>query len=270
MNTLIDVDSAIGEHRFWLQILGDHSRFIFYSLAPTESEYILTAQNFIILFDNLLKQAQKLTTETELEELNRKIYEAVYRLREYKIRLLSLSITSDLKIHLPPTFFNDMLNELEEYLNILNSLMYGYTPMHHPLHYHLLWLNDAIGHAASVMSLLDPIEKDLIKQADHFENQFDDLNLKAVTMNGYLRSGIRDFAALDQLNKQAWTTMNSFIELLENLRDGRMDHKVLGTLMPLMTDHMLREECYYLQKLSQSTDTVRPPDCTSLSPRLEV
>lgn len=30
------------EHRFWLQILGDHSRFIFLNLAPVETELLCT------------------------------------------------------------------------------------------------------------------------------------------------------------------------------------------------------------------------------------
>ncbi|WP_144553714.1 DUF2935 domain-containing protein [Peribacillus simplex] len=42
------------EHRFWLQILGDHSRFIHESLAPIELENIEIALEFIQIFDTLL------------------------------------------------------------------------------------------------------------------------------------------------------------------------------------------------------------------------
>jgi hypothetical protein len=270
MDLTNSLDTALSEHRFWLQIMGDHARFIFYSLSPTESEYILTAQSFIILFDQLLHQTEALSSSTELEELNRKAYEAVYRFRELKIELLSMSINSDLKSQLSSSLYNDMLNELEEYLSILNSLMQGHSPLFHPLHYHLLWLGDAIGHSAWIKASLDLVEKDLKRQADQYEQQFDDLNFKALTLNGYLRTGLSHFAALDRLNEQVWSHINSFMEFLENIRDRRTDNKVLGTLLPLMADHMLREECYYLQKLTQSTDNVRKPDCDPISPRLEV
>jgi hypothetical protein len=263
------IETALYEHRFWLQIMGDHSRFIFFSLPPTESEYILTAQEFIILFDQLLEQSHKQLSETELEELSRKAYEATYRLREFKTELLSMSLTSDLKSHLPPSFYNDMLNELEEYLFILNSLMNGQDPLLHPLHYHMLWLTDAVGHAASVSSALDLVEKDLIERAYCFEIQFHDLNTKALMMNGYLRSGLSSFPSLDRLNEQAGNAILVFLEFLENLRDQRMDGRVLGTLMPLMADHMAREECYYLWKLSLSSSNVRKPDCDPGRPRLE-
>lgn len=270
MDAFINVDAALSEHRFWLQIMGDHSRFIFFSMAPTESEFILTAQEFIILFDQLLEQSHKKLSITELEELNRKAYEATYRLREFKTVLLSISLTSDLNSQLTSSFFNDMLNELEEYMFILNSMMNGQTPLLHPLHYHILWLTDAIGHSASIIAGLDFIEKDLINLSNHFEIQFQDLNTKAFMMNGYLRTGLINFPSLERLNEQAAIAINGFMEFLSNLRDQRMDKKVLGTLMPLMADHMYREECYYLLKLSQSTSNIRKPDCDPASPRLEV
>lgn len=264
------MDSALSEHRFWLQILGDHSRFIFFSLAPTETEYILTAQEFIILFDQLLEQAHKRLSTTELEELNRKTYEAAYRLREFKIDLLSMSLTSDLKTHLPPSFYNGMLNELEEYLFILNSMMNGQLPLLHPLHYHSLWLTDAVGHAASVKSEIDFIEKDFTNLSYQYELQFQDLDTKSLTLNGFLRTGLSKFPALDRFNEQADVVMNEFMEFLGTIRDQRLDGKVLGTLMPLMADHMYREECYYLLKLSLSTQNVKKPECDPTSPRLEV
>ena len=45
---------ALFEHRFWLQILGDHSRFILNALSPTETKEIQIAENFIPIFDQLL------------------------------------------------------------------------------------------------------------------------------------------------------------------------------------------------------------------------
>ena len=44
-------------HSFWLQILGDHSRFIYEALAPVQKEEIEKASKFIQVFDTLLDQA---------------------------------------------------------------------------------------------------------------------------------------------------------------------------------------------------------------------
>jgi hypothetical protein len=42
-------ETALFEHRFWLQVLGDHSRFILYALSPKESSEIQTAEQFILI-----------------------------------------------------------------------------------------------------------------------------------------------------------------------------------------------------------------------------
>jgi len=269
LNNIVDIASALSEHRFWLQIMGDHARFIFSSLAPTESEYILIAQEFIILYDQLLEQSLQQLSITETEEVSRKAYEATYRLREFKIELLSLSLTSKLKSQLPPSFYNDTLNELEEYLFILNSLINGHLPILHPIHYHMLWLTDAVGHAAFIVSTLDFVEKELIKIASQYEIDFRDLNTKALIMNGFLRTYLETFPALERLNEQSVILINDFKEFISKIRDQRLDSKILGTITPLMADHMYREECYYLLKLSQTMSNIRKPDCDPTSPRLE-
>lgn len=263
-------ETVIFEHRFWLQILGDHARFIFISLAPSEAEYLMTAQEFIRLFDQLLNEIQKELTQAELESLNRKAYEASYKFREFKLELLAMSLTSDLKTHLPPSFYNDMLNEIEEYLLILNSLKNGTCPLLHPVHYHILWLTDAVGHASTLVAELDFVEKDLIDRSRKYEMQFQDLNVKSQIMNGYLRTHLGNFSALERLNEQVGYVITDFMGFLEELKNQRTDGKILGTLLPLMADHMAREECYYLWKLSQTTRNIRQPKSDPGRPRIEI
>ena len=270
MDTMPYPDTILEENRFWLQIMGDHARFIFFSLAPIESEYLMTAQQFILIFDDFLNEIHNTLSAQEMEELLNKTYNEVHRFRDFKLELLAMSLTSDLKTHLPSTFYNDMLNELEEYLQLLAALQEGRPILLHPLHYHMLWLSDAIGHSASIAAELDPIEKDLIDLSSRYELQFEDLYSKALIMIGYLRTQLISFPSLNRLNDQAATAIRNFTEFLDTLRDQKTDKKVLGTLMPLMADHMSREECYYLWKLSQTTDTVRKPDCNPTRPRMDV
>lgn len=47
---------ALFEHQFWLQIMGDHARFIFDSLASSEGEEVQKAHYFIRMFDQMLKE----------------------------------------------------------------------------------------------------------------------------------------------------------------------------------------------------------------------
>lgn len=256
------------EHRFWLQIMGDHARFLTFSLAATEEESIRRAAEFIRAFDRLLDIARQTVSEEEYEALSEEAKECTHSFREFKLQLQSLTLFSKLKIHLSSTFFNHMINELDEYLFTLRTIRENKRPVFHPLHYHLLWLSDGAAHANGVSDFLDETEKDLIAKSDAYSRQFTDLYIKAIETNGYLRTNLRDFPALSRLNRSAYSAMVLFKEFLEDLAKMRADGQVLGTLMPLMADHMAREECYYLEKLSQSADLPKP-DCSPTRPRFE-
>lgn len=164
MKNDVDVrDHMLFEHRFWLQILGDHARFIHDSLAPKEEEEIERAKYFIESFDTLLEFARKNLSAEELNTLTQHASAETEQLRAFKLHLLERHLVGKIAISLSPTFLNHMVNELEEM---------------------------------------------------------------------------------------------------------RMQNELLGVLTPLMADHMSREECYYLMKLSEVSD-VQAPDCYPTKPRVE-
>ncbi|MGX6444110.1 DUF2935 domain-containing protein [Neobacillus sp. K501] len=253
------------EHRFWLQILGDHSRFIFEALAPVETEDINKANTFIKVFDMLLNRAKSenpanLSVDAEVE---------VIKLREFKLDLIRKHLYGKVKIHLSPTFINHMVNELEEYLRILKHLKAQQTlPIYHELHHHLVWLLDAAGHAGAISDSLDHVEKRLKEKSDLYTKYFEDFYLKAVEMAGYLRTNITTFPALEKMNKDVSLEMKLFQNFLQELEELELSAQVLGTFSPLMADHMFREECYYLMKLAESTDLAKP-DCDPAKPRIK-
>jgi hypothetical protein len=171
-------------------------------------------------------------------------------------------------IELPPTFINHMLNELEEYLCILNFIMTKSIPMANPVHYHLLWLLDGAGHGTAIGNSLDDVEKKLKEKSRSFTRDFEDLYQKAVEMAGYLRTKQKDFSALNRFNIEAEKKMMEFVKFLEDIEKLKLEKELLGTINPLMPDHMLREECYYLTKLS-SVSEVAQPGCDPARPRIK-
>lgn len=256
------------EHRFWLQILGDHTRFIINALPCTEVSLVKKTEYFKCLFDKLLNIARNDLQERNLNQLTKSAYNATQELKSFKLYLLSKKIAGKITFNMSPTFLNHMLNELEEYLHVLNCYFNNRTFLTGPIHYHLLWLPDGSGHASSISASLDMTEKKLIKYSKKFAKTFDNLYLQAIEFKGYMRTGLCKFPALDALNKNSNSEMNCFKEFLENLKLGVLEKKVLGTLAPLVLDHMYREECYYQIKLSQSS-TVKCPECDPTKPRIE-
>lgn len=259
------VKSARFEHLFWLQILGDHSRFLHDALAPSQKEEIEKAAAFIRVFDALLSQAKF----QHPMELSAKAEEEVVKLREFKLDLMRKHLISKIKIHLSPTFLNHMVNELEEYLRILKHLKEGQVPpVYHELHHHLLWLLDAAGHAEAITINLDGVEKGLREKSGSFKKHFKAFYLKAIEMAGYLRTNLTTFPALAKMNSDTQLEMKLFQTFLQELEELGLSNQALGTFAPLMADHMFREECYYLMKLAESAN-LEMPNCDPAKPRIK-
>lgn len=271
MNYSCDESVILFEHRFWLQILGDHSRFIFNSLVPTEAPEIEKACMFIHIFDQLLEDSRHLPAMPEIETLTEEALDKTKKLRCFKLHLLERHLLEIFNFHLPPTFLNHMVNELDEYLRILLSLSCGkdFSDFaQHSLHHDLLWLPDAVGHAGAIASDLDDVEQDLIETSHCFMKNFKALHEKALEFKGYLRTNLLEFPALNRLNCQVSSKMSEFMEFLHEIRELVCDKEALGTLVPLIPDHMLREECYFLIKLAEVAN-IPKPGCDPTRPRLE-
>jgi hypothetical protein len=257
------------EQRFWLQVLGDHGRFIHMSLGPDEQEEIQRAEYFITAFDQLLDIARNMPAQHDISRLNALAFQKAQELRAFKLHLLRRHLTGTIKINLSPSFLNHMVNEAEEAIAIMRVLQTGeIPPLQDPLHHHLLWLDDAYGHAASISGSLDFAENRLKEMSDGFVKHFMDFFIKAVELAGYTRTTLRKFPALDRFNRQVELEMLLFREFLRELKELGLTREMLGTLMPLMADHMAREECYYLTKLSWVSE-VKPPGCDPAQPRVE-
>lgn len=162
-----------------------------------------------------------------------------------------------------------MINELEEYQRILKHLKAGQvSPVYHELHHHLVWLLDAAGHSEAISSNLDGVEKRLREKSDSFTKHFEDFYLKAVEMAGYLRTNVTTFPALAKFNSDTQLEIKLFQRFLQEIEELRLSNQALGTFAPLMADHMFREECYYLMKLSESAN-LDTPNCDPAKPRIK-
>ena len=262
---------ALFEHQFWLQILGDHARFITTSLAPTvERPVIEQAQYFIVIFDQLLQEARQVNSEVEISVLTQQAFEQAQAIRQFKLELLKAHVTTGLQSSLSPTFFNHMVNEVEEYLQVLGFLLSNQQPpLLNPLHYHLLWLKDAEGHAAALASRFDAVERDWIDRSESYRITFNNYYNKSVELTGYQRTGLCEFPALARFNITVTTKMTDFQNLLRLIEEQVRSKEILSVLTPLTPDHMDREECYYLTKLAQ-VSRLKPPNCDPTRPRVEM
>lgn len=201
-------------------------------------------------------------------QLNQQAYQQANEIRKFKLELIKEHLIGHISIHLTPGFINHMVNEVEEYIRVLEYLTTGKVPpISHEVHHHLLWLMDAAGHAGAINDTLDGSEQKLKKKTHEFTKTFNDFYLKAVEMAGFLRTYVQEFPALERFNHQAEIEMKVFKEFLRELEELELQGAVLDTFSALMADHMAREECYYLIKLAESSG-LEMPKCDPTKPRV--
>jgi hypothetical protein len=190
------IEQSKFEHRFWLQVLGDHSRFIYNSLSPQEIELIPIAKFFVGRFDQLLERSRTEMDAGGWQGFAREVQPAVEELRKYKLDIINRHLQKKVQIGLPPTFLNHMVNELDEYRKNLGYLVRGE---------------------------IVPVKSEVAE----------------------------------------------FKEYLEFLKMMLGKAEVIGTVGPLIPDHMAREECYYLHRLHRSDpQNVPRPECDPTRPRV--
>jgi hypothetical protein len=240
-------EEALFELRFWLQMLGDHIRFIYDSMGPKEVTYIQQAGSLINLFDNLLARVRQPMSDQQLGAVLSESKQASEHLRVFKLNILKEHLVGKVTTNLPPTFYSHMVDELDEFLRLLSYYVQGQSPPAvHPLHHDLLWLLDASGHADAIHSRLDYREEKLKEKLSHFVKDFAAFYIKAVDLTKYLRANVFEFPAIAKFHSDVELEMLIFQQFLRELEELRMNKEALGVLAPLMPDHMFREECYYL------------------------
>lgn len=258
----------ISDNQFWLQIMGDNARFILFALSHMETNEIETAQAFVSLFDSLLVSARDNLTGDQLQQLNQEAFHATQDFRKFILKVLRRQINQPNIIYLHPAPLNSMVNETEEYLNILTAYMQNKKPDLTPIHLNLMWLLDAYAHAKNLANYIDITHQDILIETLRFSDNFNALFMRALLLNGLLRTGLTNLPALDQLSIDSANEMLSFKKFIEEIQTFVRQKKILGILAPLYLDHIQREICYIITNLS-TVSAVAPPNCNPSSPRIE-
>lgn len=69
------------------------------------------------------------------------------------------------------------------------------------------------------------------------------------------------------MNKEVQLEIELFRGFLAEVEEMELNKEMLSTFSPLMADHMMREECYYLIKVAESAQT-KMPSCDPTKPRI--
>lgn len=240
------------EYQFWTGILADHARFIVESLKPDEEKLLLQAREFHLAFGQLQEAARhRLEPAAAMGAL-----QGARSLIGFKQHLLDLALEQKVGLHMAPNLLNHMIQEGEQFLKVAEWLREGQWPPLplFTLDAHNLWLTDAAGHAAALQARLDPTEAELRQQAAHFEHLFNGLHRRAWELWRMLERHLRPVPALRALTRAAIHHTDLFRQWLERLARELVEARVLTHATPLLVEHMVREEMYYLEKLRAAAE----------------
>jgi hypothetical protein len=279
------IANTIRETWFWTEILGDHAQLLHENLAPSEEQAIRWSRQFQTGFRTLGSQAAELAKSAGIrgpagsyaltgrpeepeplmrldgQELNRYAAESAQvahravdlltSLRGFKEQVLQQQLDCQIKLGFGPVLVAHMITEAEEAHRTLTRAREHapLPPSLEALHHHLIWLPDASGHAVALHNSLDGVERPLREQAEAFSQVFNGLQIKALELYSMLRVAPRMVGALKRLNQDSMARIAAFRAFLLELREHAEGCELMGSLMPLLADHMLREELYYTEQL---------------------
>ena len=234
----------------------DHTEFILTALSSREIEAINTAKFMQNGFNSIWNEAGSMMRVPEPKAVTGLLNRSkamVLSMIGFKRALLQRLLKCEIELNLTPTFVNHMINEATEFYRTLCTIQSNipFNKTMENIRLHKIWMPDAAGHAANIAAELDAVETELVREAEDFRKIFDNLFIKANELGLMLeRTGLEN-GALRYLNEEVHKAMGKFIVFLEKILRLRQQCKALGVLKPLVPDHMIREERYYLSRLQK-------------------
>jgi len=240
--------NRLEEARFWTRILQEHALFIKLGLPADQKKAREEAQSFIELFGNLRKRLEK-ADKLEGDLLN-DLIKAVKSIITFKAELLRQIIQcKEAAGSNYPLLLDHIRREAERFLGLLLKPV-PKDPLELLLVQEVFWLRIMKEHIEFVIHLLDPSERELIKQAEEFRRTF-----------SMLLETARDLESMDDTMPKNFNTAIRFTEeVVRNtiqLRDFKLAAYELATLCkllsivstPLLLDHIRREADKFLSEL---------------------
>ncbi|TCT15311.1 DUF2935 family protein [Natranaerovirga pectinivora] len=246
--------NRLEEVYFWAGILRDHAEFQLLTFSYRESRDIAKAKYFKDAFIAFRKKAEIQLRNPNKRDTSNFVDQFLYIVTEFiefKKSLLQKLLTCNIELGLTPSFINHMINEALECKRELSKDKACTDMTMENIKLHLIWLPDAAGHAAAIIGDTDYVEKEWIEISQEFEKTFLDLFVKATELGMMLeRTGLKN-GALELLNEEVCKHIEDFNVYLCKVKELREACKLLGVIKPIMLDHMLREEKYYVSKIKE-------------------
>jgi hypothetical protein len=207
-------------------------------------------------------------TGKQLNDLNRKAYQAVQDFRRYLLNIMRQQIGERTVINMTPEVQNVYVNEAEQYLDILGAFMQNSEHVYNAAAESIKWLLNLYTATVYLEQSIGVSFVDYKEEARKFAHNFLVLYLRSYEIHGLLRTGLKEMPVLDQLSDDIQKEITRFAEFIFNLIKLKEQKKFFGSVTLLYLDSTYRQLCYFMSRLS-IVSSIKPPSCDPTAPRKE-
>lgn len=184
--------------------------------------------------------------EHAVMRLNQQIIVHLRTAIETQKTLINNILSCKMFANMYPLMMEHVTREAEHYLRHLQTLERRQSLIGGPkaaARGEIFWNNIMSEHAKFIRGLLDPKEEKLIQKANRFAGEFDELVRAA-------RAAYDRLELLPQVTRKSMAAANNIKSFKEQGIMGIMECKIRSIILPLLSDHVLREANHYIKELS--------------------
>lgn len=177
--------------------------------------------------------------ERDVSELNERIINLMTAFLEFKADLLSSQMSCIIFTCIYSAVLDHILREGEEYMLKLRSIQRREMPPAEIIPQDEYFWNTIMGdHAKTIRGLLDPTERDYFNEANRFAEIYESILAMSSEMQQPAGNG-------------SLTATEGIAEFKSELTVGLMGCDIRAIMLPLFTDHLLREANHFKFMLSE-------------------
>jgi len=247
------IERSLTENKFWLRIMKEHSYFLSEGFNKKDTNLIQQADRFYHYFEEQEKRAyQTPNNVAAVRKLNEDSIQLVLGLRNFKRNLLIMIINCKILGFNFPLLVDHIAREAEYFMRTLKKFNDGILdPIQDTIiKENVFWLKIMMEHSRFIASLLDQSERNLVRTASKFGDDFEVLLNQARDVESMLLKKQPTYPIIGKMNKDSETAT----EELRNFKQAGLDLikscQIRSVIDPLLADHVVREANHFLHMIS--------------------
>ena len=201
-------------------------------------------QSELLLRDQTLNRISSIDLTNEINNLNEKAIRATKNLIRFKSRILNDLLSCKIMYNVYPLLIEHIRREAVLFVDSLTKLQNNepVMEMNELIEDEIFWNRIMEEHSEFIRGLLDPTEEELIKVANDFALNYEELNRDAY-------NAANNPSMVPAITKQSLNLTKSIKDFNTQATQGLLNCQIRSIISPLLADHVLRESNHYLRIL---------------------